>query len=544
MRYLFQSHITFFFQENILMKSSPPSSPVLLTIEDDPLLRSTLTTYLDGYDYTIIEAENGQQGLEQFNRYKPDIVLLDLRLPILDGLDVLYTIHTSSPETPVIIVSGMGTFEDVVTAMKNGAWDYIQKPITDLALLQISIDKALLHVRLRQENEHYRENLEEEVKQRTAELHQAQKLEAIGALAGGIAHDFNNILGVISGYTELSLLSNNPETIPENLQQIQQATERATDLVSQILTFSRKGQSEHHPISMYPVIKEAVKMLKASLPATVDIKTDIAAGLEKIMADPTEILQVVMNLCTNGFHALKEETGTLCIAVQPIEITEAMAKEGIGGDPGEHLRLRVEDNGCGIPADKIQNIFDPFFTTKEAGKGTGLGLAVVSGIVTGCGGFIQVNSTPGEGTAIDLYFPVVEHAQEVRKTNSTPLPHGSGRVLFIDDEPALAELGQHMLTHLGYQVTACQSSLRGLEIFRARPDDFDLVITDQAMHGLPGSELITLLREIRPNLPVILCTGYSSTLTDKKLNTLQVNKFLMKPLTLRALAQGVQQALH
>ncbi|MCF6188437.1 MAG: ATP-binding protein, partial [Desulfobulbaceae bacterium] len=272
--------------------------------------------------------------------------------------------------------------------------------------------------------------------------------------------------------------------------------------------------------------------------------TDIAVGLEKIMADPTEILQVVMNLGTNSFHALKEETGTLDISVQPTEITEAMAMEYIGGDPGEYLRLRVKDNGCGIPADTIQNIFDPFFTTKDAGKGTGLGLAVVHDIVNGCGGFIQVNSTPGEGTAIDLYFPVVEHTPDEKETDSTPLSYGSGRVLFIDDEPALAELGNHMLTHLGYQVTACQSSLRGLEIFRARPDDFDLIITDQAMPGLPGSELITLLREIRPNLPVILCTGYSSTLTNKKLNTLQVNTFLMKPLTLRALALGVQQALH
>ncbi len=526
------------------MKSVPPSSPVLLTIEDDPLLRSTLTTYLNRYDYTIIEAENGQQGLEQFNRYKPDIVLLDLRLPVLDGLDVLYTIHTSSPETPVIIVSGMGTFDDVVTAMKNGAWDYIQKPITDLALLQISIDKALLHIRLRQENEHYRKNLEEEVRQRTAELHQAQKLEAIGSLAGGIAHDFNNILGIISGYTELSLLSNNPETIADNLQQIQLAGERATDLVAQILTFSRKGQSEHHPISLHPMIKEVVKMLKASLPATVDILTDITVGSEKIMADPTEMHQVIMNLCTNGFHALKDETGTLRISVQPIEITQSMTTKGIGSDPGEYLRLRVEDNGCGIPTDKINNIFDPFFTTKEAGKGTGLGLAVVHGIVTGCGGFIQVNSVPGEGTIIDLYFPVVEHTRETGTVSSPALPHGTGHVLFIDDEPALAKLGQHMLTHLGYQVTACKSSLHGLEIFRARPDDFDLVITDQAMHGLPGSELITLLREIRPNLPVILCTGYSSTLTEKKLASLQVNEFLMKPLTLRALAQGVQQVLH
>jgi len=526
------------------MSTSRQSRPVLLTIEDDPLVRTSLALYLSDRGYRVLEAGDGRTGIELFHAHQPEIVLLDLRLPKVDGLEVLKAIHSASPDTPVIIVSGMGTLDDVITAMRNGAWDYVRKPITDMDLLSMSIERALVQLRLKQENEQYRKHLEEEIEKRTIELQQAQKVEAIGTLAGGIAHDFNNILGVILGYTELSLMDDDPGRIRENLIQIQQAGHRATDLVRQLLTFSRKKRGERQPCSIVPIVKEAAKMLSASLPATVEIKTRIQAGQEMVMADPTEIHQVIMNLCTNGFHAMPEERGILEIELEPCRLQQPLTASRGELGAGEYLRLRVRDNGRGIPDTAMTRIFDPFFTTKEPGKGTGLGLAVVDSIVTGCGGGIRVESRPGHGTTMDCYFPVIDRGPAQRPDDEHREPvHGKGEILLIDDDPALAELGRNMLTWLGYTVTAKTSGLLGLETFRKDPDRFDLVITDQTMRGLPGTELIRLLREIRPDLPVILCTGYSSVISPEKLEELGVNRFLMKPLTLSVLSRTVARIL-
>ncbi|NOQ46562.1 MAG: response regulator [Desulfobulbaceae bacterium] len=524
------------------LNDSAPST--ILTIEDDPLIRCAIATYMESAGYMVLQAENGEQGLECFWQNKPDMVMLDLKLPKVEGLEVLRQIHDNSPETPVIIVSGMGTFEDVIVALKRGAWDYVTKPINDMDLLKHAVDKALVQISLVHENKKYHQYLEKEIEKRTAELNQAQKLEAIGTLAGGIAHDFNNILGAIIGYAELSeLVAGDNERLRDFLQQIKKAGNRASSLVHQILTFSRKSTTGHQSIHISPIVKEALKLLRASLPATIDIQQQIANGPEKIKADPTEIHQILINLCTNSFHAMKDEKGTLEVRLAPVVVDAEMAASSPDLQPDKYLQLTVGDSGCGMDETVLARIFDPFFTTKKQGKGTGLGLSVVHGIVQQNDGTILVRSRPGQGTTVDIYFPVTSEETTVEKTSTAPPPEGHERILLIDDEASLTELGKRMLSHLGYTVTTCNNSLEALERFRLEPDMYDLVITDQSMPNLPGSELIEQLRAIRPDLPVILCTGYSSILSEEKIQEIGVNEFMLKPLSMQNLAEKVRSAL-
>ncbi len=291
------------------MNTNNPSITIL-TIEDDQLVRKAMVAYLKSLNYTVFQAGDGAEGLEIFHRAHPDLVITDLRLPKIDGMEVLSVIRKASPETPVIIASGMGTLGDAIRALQLGARDYVTKPITDMSLIRYAVERALEHAQLVRENKKYQQHLEEEVQKKTAELYQAQKLESIGTLAGGIAHDFNNILAAIMGFTELALfkIEKNSE-VAGNLQQVLKASTRAKNLVLQILTFSRKTVTDRHPIQASLIIKEALKLLQATLPSTVQLTQHIRAKEVMIQADPTEIHQVITNLCTNAFHALPNERG-------------------------------------------------------------------------------------------------------------------------------------------------------------------------------------------------------------------------------------------
>ncbi len=516
----------------------------LLTIEDDPLVRKAMASYLESLGYSVHQAVDGTEGLKVFRQVRPALVLTDLRLPGTDGMEILSTIRAESPDTPVIIVSGMGTADDAIKALQLGAQDYVTKPITDMALLAHAVNRALEVAGLIRENRRYQSFLEEEIQKRTAELHQAQKLEAIGTLAGGIAHDFNNMLAAILGFTELALFkAKKGSEIEQNLVQVKSASTRAKELVLQILTFSRRSVTQRYPIQADLITKEVLKLLRATLPATVELSQNITSGQQMIIADPTELHQVITNLCTNAFHALKDEQGKITVGLAARTFTKHELKNHPDLPAGDYLQLSVSDNGCGIDNSALNKIFDPFYTTKEKGQGTGLGLSVVHGIVSECNGTIKVESKPGEDTTFTLLFPVVESPAEKRIEDESPPPGGNERILFVDDEKNLRLLAEQILTHLGYRVLCCSSGRDALREIMQDPNGFDLLITDQSMPLMPGTELIEKLQVINPELPVLLCTGHSSMIDEKKAPAMGTKGFLLKPIAVNTLAKAIRNIL-
>jgi signal transduction histidine kinase/ActR/RegA family two-component response regulator/HAMP domain-containing protein len=377
------------------------------------------------------------------------------------------------------------------------------------------------------------------------QLRQAQKMEAIGTLAGGIAHDFNNILGAIIGYSELAALDiNDKDPSQAHLAEVLRAAKRAKELVRQILSFSRQEEHERKPIQLASVIDEALKLLRASLPSTIEIRTQIDSGAGPILADPTQVHQVMMNLCTNSWHSMNDDGGILEVSMRPVDVDSGFAQTHADLQPGRYLRLMISDTGCGIEPAVLDRIFDPFFTTKAPGSGTGLGLAVVHGVVKSHGGAISVYSEQGKGTTFNLYFPVHEAQADAAPVESISIAKGNGeRILFVDDEAPLAAVGKSMLERLGYRVTEKTNSLDALAAFTAQPGQFDLVITDQTMPNLSGAELAKLMLKIRPELPVILATGYSTTINAEKANAIGIREMLLKPNTAQTMSEAVRRAL-
>jgi PAS domain S-box-containing protein len=377
------------------------------------------------------------------------------------------------------------------------------------------------------------------------QLRQAQKMEAIGTLAGGIAHDFNNILTSILGYTEIAYERVRDDSVRRNLEQVLKAGARATDLVRQILTFSRQSEYERKPIQVAVIIKEALKLLRSSLPSTIEIRENIQADAENsvILADSTQIHQVLMNLCTNAAHAMRAQGGVLSVMLAEVEVDRVLVSANAELRTGPYVRVSVSDTGHGIEVGVLERIFDPYFTTKGLGEGTGLGLSLVQGIVRSHGGAVTVYSEPGKGATFNVFIPRI--VQNVVKRNERAVNALSGheRILFVDDESALTGLGKQMLESLGYAVTAIESSLAALDAFRARPDAFDLVITDMTMPGLTGSELAKALMAIRPDIPVILCTGFSGLMNEQMAKQAGICEFIMKPYSLSILAGTVRRAL-
>jgi PAS domain S-box-containing protein len=379
------------------------------------------------------------------------------------------------------------------------------------------------------------------------QLRQAQKMEAIGTLAGGIAHDFNNILAAIAGFTEMAI-QKVPKQSPaqRDLGRVLNAASRATDVVRQILTFSHQSELERKPIWVAPLVKEALKLLRSSLPTTIDIRQEIVISREEgvVLADPTEIHQVLMNLCTNAAHALRGKGGTLSVGLAKVEVDSSLVSRHPGMRAGSHLCLTVSDTGHGMDAAIMERIFEPYFTTKAPGEGTGLGLAVVQGIVKSCGGAVTVHSEPGQGTTFSVYFPIVERQIAPEARPAEVLPTGGERILFVDDEDALVDLGTQMLRSLGYDVVGRTGSLEALEAFRAGPEAFDLVITDMTMPGLTGMELAKELTAIRPDVPIILCTGFSELIDGKKVAEARIREFVLKPYATRHFAATIRKALE
>ena len=385
---------------------------------------------------------------------------------------------------------------------------------------------------------------EEENHQVEGRLKQAQKMEAIGTLAGGIAHDFNNILGVILGYTEMAHEDAPPGSeLEKDLEKVLAASHRARDLVRQILAFSRQANVERMPMKIQPLVKEGLKMLRASIPTTISITANIDPQAGVILADPTQIHQILINLCTNAYHAMESSGGELSVSLQPAKVS-ADQQEALGLAPGNYIKLAVSDTGVGIGPDVIGKIFDPYFTTKEVSKGTGMGLAIIHGIMQEYGGAITVSSKMGEGTTFEAYFPEVERETAADEPADDETPKGRERILFVDDEKLLADMGKEMLERLGYQVTVRRSGVEALAVFQNGPEAFDLVITDQTMPLMTGSDLARRMLQIRPDIPIILCTGYSNLIDEVSAKAIGIREFTLKPLTMETIATLIRQVLE
>ncbi len=775
------------------------SGKTLLTIDDEPALRRSLRNYFEDSDFVVLEAENGRVGIELFRRERPDVILCDLRMPEMDGLEVINIIAAEAPEIPLIVVSGTGLIEDATAAIRLGAWDYITKPLIDMGVVEHVVNKALEKAELLAVNRQYQKRLEELLQERTLALdhsqnlvetlfssmpgilfiyeqveggdfelvrwnqrgekllgytaeelkgssmpsmlseneveeipqriemvfnpdsnggitpreylvkckdghripllitssgmsfnnkkylvgfgidisekkrtekelllrsaaieqaaeeivitdpdgviqfvnsafeevtgyrsndvlgenprilksgfhdekfyqelwdtvtagriwrgrfvnrradgtqftedavispvydrdgkpmgyvsvkrditeqlkfeerrQQSQRMEAMATLAGGIAHDFNNILAAIIGSNDIALLycEDNPR-IKTSLRRIESASQRAKELVQQILAFGRPEREGEISMEPAPVVKEALKLLRASIPATINIQTNIVSR-QTIKADPTKIHQVVMNLGTNAFHAMRETGGILGVELTDFEVLDPDLIPDYNLKPGKYIKLEVSDTGHGMSPETRKKIFVPYFTTKSAGDGTGLGLAVVHGIIKNCGGTIVVYSEIGKGTVFRIFLPIIDESPAAcsDSPDATMPPRGCGEMIaVVDDEQYMVEVLEEVLQEHGYRVAVFNDGAAAYAAFKENPDRFDLLFSDMEMPGLHGKELASRVLALRPGLPVIISTGFSSLLSKEEALQLGVAAFLQKPVSLNEILRTVHRAL-
>ncbi|MFC1577739.1 ATP-binding protein [Thermodesulfobacteriota bacterium] len=442
-----------------------------------------------------------------------------------------------------------GMFVGVLPEKKNVLPD---KSVTVLSIILQNTANALESLEFYQLLRHQNSRLEKMVAERTRalansekQLQQVMKLQAIGTLAGGIAHDFNNILFPIVGYTELTM-----DDVPEdsqarqNLEEVLKAANRAKELVQQILTFSRQGSQERKPLKVQYLIKEATKLLRATIPSSIEIECNLDESCGPIKGDPTQIHQIIMNLCTNAYHAVQETGGKLEVSLKEIYISYEQSLDRVGMKIGKHIVLMVKDSGHGMEPQVLERIFEPYFTTKKQGKGTGLGLSVIHGIVKSHGGDITVSSRLGKGSTFKVFLPIIDDIEEeIQIIEPVIAINGKERILLIDDEEQIIDIEQQILERLGYKVTPKTDSEEALEEFAAQPDRFDLVITDMTMPKMTGDQLARRMMDIKPQIPVILCTGFNEAISEEKALAMGIDKFVMKPIVKDELASTIRTVL-
>ncbi|MBF0528896.1 MAG: response regulator [Deltaproteobacteria bacterium] len=530
----------------------------ILIVEDSQSIAMAEAYRLWTAGHNIQFASTGRQALDLAFSSKPDLIILDYKLPDTNGLEVFRELQRRVPEILVIMVTGKGSENLAVSALKEGCKDYLIKNENLLDSLVKSVEQVLKEDKLQRQVQAQELalrlanlSLEKSIKERTAELEranerlqQAQKMEALGTLAGGIAHDFNNILAALIGHMEMAML-HIPAEHPArpHLEQVYRASERATELVRRILTFSRQSEQKNRPLKIAPVVREALKLLRASLPSTIEIKPRLKEETRFILADATLIHQIIMNLATNAGHAMRDKGGILTVTLEEtvLGLEESFGLSCSGLKP--YLVLTVSDTGNGMTPEIMTKIFDPYFTTKKQSEGTGLGLAVVLGIVKSCDGEIKVYSEPGQGATFRVYLPQTEVKPAFKETAPVLPQRGLEKILVLDDEDVLAQTVKEMLEYLGYQVFTENDPIRAMETFRAKPYFFDLVLTDQTMPRKTGLEVAAELLKIRADLPVILCTGFSEIASEDIVMTSGVKGFLMKPFTIQQIGVKVREIL-
>ncbi|MDJ0782332.1 MAG: response regulator [Desulfosarcinaceae bacterium] len=444
-------------------------------------------------------------------------------------------LHRSNDlDQPFIVVSASSSAEAAVNAMRSGAHDYILQH--NLKRLVPALEREVRESAQRRKERETRARLE-------TRLRQTHKMEAMGTLAGGIAHDFNNILSAIFGYAELAqsaLLPDDPSQ-PFILEVIK-AGERARELVRQILAFSRQTELEVKPVQLAAVVEDTLRLMRASLPTTIEIHQALETKA-LILGDPSQIHQVLMNLCTNAGHAMQAQGGTLTVSLKHVELDDFYNRTYPDLKPGPYVQLSVSDTGHGMRPQVLERLFDPFFTTKPKGEGTGMGLAMVHGIVQELDGVIDVYSEPGKGSSFNLLFPAIER-RTAPETRTTPhLPGGTERILIVDDEVTLTDLGRRLLESLGYTVKTFNDPLAAFAYFEREAQGIDLVLTDMTMPGLTGDQLAQKMMAVRGDIPIVLCTGFSINIDEERAKDMGIRAFINKPILRGDLAAVIRRVL-
>lgn len=560
----------------------------ILSVDDKSENLYMLEALLRGYGHEVHSASDGQQALQLARLSQYDLIISDILMPRMDGFQLCRELKKDPNLRNIPFIFYTATYtdpRDAAFALNLGADRFLIKPLEPEVFVKsiqevveqkaqaIASDGEHTHaedeaIYLKQYNARLITKLEKkmldleaanraliddiEERERAGrerikledKLRHAQKMEAIGTLAGGIAHDFNNILAGIIGFAELGLSEvDNPLSADTHFREILKASGRAKDLVKQILAFSRQREQDRKPIELGEAVQEALKLLRATIPVSIEIVTKIEPNTPTVLADSTQVHQIVTNLVTNAWHAIGNKVGTITVQLCTFQVDEDFAHGNPDLRPGRYVRLSISDNGSGIPPEMLGRIFEPFFTTKGPDEGTGLGLSVVHGLMKSFDGSITVYSNAGEGTTLNLYFPALEFGASTSKLEEPPEPHGRGeRVLFVDDEPVLTMLGGRFLTRLGYLPVTQTDPRAALALFRDQ--EFDLVITDLTMPHFSGIEFARCLWELRPDTPVILTTGYSATLDTKRANDLGFSELLLKPYTVYGLGNALQRVLN
>ncbi|MGB2689264.1 MAG: response regulator [Desulfobacterales bacterium] len=500
---------------------------------------NTMSAFLEDLipDCLVIPVQSGIVGIESIKAESPEMVLLDLEIGEIDPYEVCRTLKTeeNTKHIPILLMTDIQSDpKSYVKGLEAGAEGFIGKPI-DKAGLAVQVNMVL---RI--------SALEKEKAELKKQLQQAQKMESIGTLAGGIAHEFNNVLFPIIGYTEMCMYD-----VPEdsktrkNLAAVLKAADRAKDLIQQIQNFSTKGGQKRKPLKIQYIIKETLKLLRASLPATIDIHHDIDSTCKPVAADPSEIQQVLMNLCTNAYQVMEEKGGELEVTLQEVDLAPGDLPSKIDLSPGCYLKLTVKDTGPGLDQTEVQHIFDPQYRTSDRNVGAGMGLNIVHEIIRSYKGMTCISSDPDRGTTIDVYLPLMDTQSESISEISaeTHIPIGTETILLVDDEEDVLEMMHLMLERLGYQVISTLNSVKALEIFQKAFKTFDLVITDQTMPKMTGIELIRELRLIQSDIPIILCTGFNEKITEDNTRHLEIGALIGKPVRIAEIAGIIREVL-
>ncbi|WP_372680387.1 response regulator [Desulfosarcina sp.] len=513
--------------------------PRILICDDEPLMTESLKAVLDNGSYQILTTNSSRHALTLIHAESPDLVILDVMMPEMTGFELLDAVDRTSCDAAFIIVTGEASVDSAIKAIRKGVGDYLKKPFEPDELI-IRVENVLKQRQMKKDNGCVRA----EKIQLENQLRQSQKMEAIGTLAGGIAHDFNNVLSIILGNAELALADLPSESPPHlNLERILTASLRAREMIQQLLSFSRKEESGRKPLRLNSVITESLKLMRASLPTNISIERNICTTECITVADATQIHQIMLNLCTNAAHAMEPDGGVLTIRLDPVTVESAAAESGLS--PGRYARLVVADTGHGIEKDIIDRIFDPYFTTKETGKGTGMGLSVVHGIIKGYGGTIRAFSGPGRFTEFHLYLPKVDAVIDAEPAifNQQHLTGGNEHILIVDDEEMLVDMMRQVLEQLGYTVSAYTDSAEALKAFLDCPRLYDLLITDMTMPGMTGTGLAKAVKAVRKNLPIILCTGFNEQISQENAQSLGIQSLIMKPVGMQKLAETIRSVL-
>jgi len=547
----------------------------VLIVDDDKINIDILAAALKGI-YALGVATSGARVLQYVERALPDLILLDIVMPEMDGYEVCKSLKRNyrTKDIPIIFITGMTDTEDKAKGFELGAVDYITKPF-DIVEVKARIRTHLALRQARAELEKINAELEVRVQKRTAELfeanllltreiaehkkaeeermqmerliRQSEKMQALGTLAGGIAHDFNNILSSIIGYTDM-VLEELPRdsSLSQDLHQVLDAGYRAKDMIKQILTFSRQNEEERKPLHLGSIVKEALGFLQVTLPKNIEILSNIEEEKDLVLADPTQVHQILMNLCTNAGHAMRKKGGVLEIDLSraEVDVSEAAAYPGIL--PGPYLKLTVSDTGHGMTRAVMNRVFDPYFTTKPIGEGTGMGLSIIHGIIENHGGAVTVSSELGKGATFRVLLPAIQSMEsstaESKKMQTIP-GNKNERILLVDDELSLVRLWYQALQRIGYLVASRTTGIEALELFTKDPDYFDLIITDQVMLHMTGTELADAVLKIRPDIPIIICTAYNELLTSGQSKEIGIREVVAKPISSSDLSRLVRTVL-